>query len=237
MSTGKGTTWSRLAAQPGPNPLWAHPLTGYVWLGIAGWWASTSGLPWWLVLLGSLLMVPVGLLLGRVLVRKAARETPEGQDAQRWAGYTAAAMAVVNAVWVSSAAAFNVVAPVDMTAFGVLAAGLLPVALMYAHTRALLLEHRILVGEQLRPRRAAKRHGTCDLRRHLRRFRRQRRYGRIVLTCLAIEHAEEARHQHEHPCGHQGVAAWPYRQRGQPASQGESGGCARAWRRSHYTEY
>ena len=141
MSTGKGTTWSRLAAQPGPNPLWAHPLTGYVWLGIAGWWASTSGLPWWLVLLGSLLMVPVGLLLGRVLVRKAARETPEGQDAQRWAGYTAAAMAVVNAVWVSSAAAFNVVAPVDMTAFGVLAAGLLPVALMYAHTRALLLEH------------------------------------------------------------------------------------------------
>lgn len=140
MGTDKGT-WSRLAAQPGPNPLWAHPLAAYVWLGIAGWWASRSGLPWLQVLLSGLLLIPVGLLVGRVLVRKAGRETPEGQEAQRWAGYTAAGLLGINSAWASFAAAFNVVSPVDVTAFGVLASGMLPIALMYAHTRALLLEH------------------------------------------------------------------------------------------------
>jgi hypothetical protein len=140
MSTDKGT-WARLAAQPGPNPLWAHPLVAYVWLGIAGWWASRSGLPWAVMLAGGVLLVPVGLLVGRILVRKAGRDTALGREIRDWARSTAGAGLLVNAVWCTYATATNVVQPIDITAWGVLAAALLPVALMYAHVRALLLEH------------------------------------------------------------------------------------------------
>ncbi|MFE2751584.1 hypothetical protein ACFXGA_06225 [Actinosynnema sp. NPDC059335] len=130
-----GNTWARLRGQ---LVLW--PAAGFAWAAFGGGWVSHVGYPWPMVLVAGLVLTVLALLIGRVLVRPGAA-SPEGQRARRWAGRCAALFMLVTTGWCVYAARHEVLAPPDLAAFGVLAAAMLPVAVMYAHVRALLLEH------------------------------------------------------------------------------------------------
>jgi hypothetical protein len=130
--------WETLAAMPGPNPCWFHPLLGLLWCLCAG--AAMEfrvHYPWWAVVAAGVCTVPVAMLLGRLLVRGGAKafEAPRAQ-----AGWLAGVAWLAMTGWLAWTTGHHVLAPVSWPVLGVLVFVTAVLGSFYTHMRFTLVD-------------------------------------------------------------------------------------------------
>jgi hypothetical protein len=130
--------WETLAAMPGPNPCWFHPLLGLLWCLCAG--AAMEfriHYPWWVVVAAGVCTVPVAMLLARLLVRGGAKafEAPRAQ-----AGWLAGVAWLAMAGWLAWTTGHHVLAPLSWPALGVLVFVTAVLGSFYTHVRFTLVD-------------------------------------------------------------------------------------------------
>ncbi|GGM77226.1 hypothetical protein GCM10012275_54820 [Longimycelium tulufanense] len=159
MTTNEVGTWSRLASQPGPNPLWFHPLLGLLWAGFAGCLVDLLGYDWWWVPLVGVGTVPAAVVVARSLITPG---TPRQRRARGSAGRLAGWYWLVVTGWTTYAAAFGVLRPPDWPAFGALTFLMLLHALGYADIRHLLLPRPATPDTTVQAEETAQRSSTTE---------------------------------------------------------------------------
>lgn len=132
------TAWEALAALPGPNPCWFHPVLAFLWTGCAGAFVELAGhYPWWAIVAIGVVGSPLVLLFARHRVKGAepAFEAPRAQ-----AGALGVAAWAVMVGWLAWSTSHSVIAPVSWPTWGVLAFVTLSLGGYYSHLRCTLVE-------------------------------------------------------------------------------------------------